>query len=155
MFTRSQKRRAVSRGEEEPECMDQVPPKVFRTEFRRIVDNVLSTSTDENVTQNISEFGNLKSTLRKEITEEIKALFAQSQNAIIQALRPVNRDDIGMINLDPEITSVRIHSSPNTTLRFSNVENLEPSCSRNTNSTAITTTMITKTTNAAVIITTT
>ena len=105
MSTRSQKRRAVSREEEKLECLDQVPPRVFSTEFRRIVDNVPSTpstSTDGNVTQIISEFENQKSTVRKEITEKIKTLFAQSQNAIIRALTPANRDDTEMINLDPE-----------------------------------------------------
>ena len=111
--------------------MDQVPPRVFSTEFKRIVDNVPSTSTDENVTQNNSEFENLESTLREEITEEIKTLVAQSQNAIIRAFRPANRDDTEMMNSDPEITPVRTRSSPNKTLRFNNVENLEPSCSRN------------------------
>ena len=35
--------------------MDQVPSRGFSTEFRRIVDNVPSTSTDEHVTQNISD----------------------------------------------------------------------------------------------------
>ena len=116
----------MSQEEGKRECMDQVPPRVFSTEFRRVVDNVPSTSTDENVSQNFSELENLKSTLRKEITEEIKALFAQSQNAIIQALRPAKRDDTETINLDPEITPVRIHSSLNKTLRFNDVENLEP-----------------------------
>ena len=86
--------------------MDQVPPRVFSTEVKRIVNNVLSTSTDENVTQNNSEFENLETTLRKEITEEIKTLVAQSQNAIIRAFRPANRDDTEMRNLDPEITPV-------------------------------------------------
>ena len=131
MSTKIQKRRAISQEEEETECIDHVPQRVFSTEFGRVVDNVSSTSTDENVAQNIGEFKNLKSTLRKEITEEIEVLFAQSQNAIIQALRPANRDETEMINLDQQITPVRIRSSPDKTLRFNNVENLEPSCSRN------------------------
>ena len=36
-----------------------------------------------------------------------------------------------MINLDQEITPVRIRSSPNKTVRFNNVEILEHGCSRN------------------------
>ena len=124
-------RKAVSQEEEEPECTDQNPPKVFSTEFRTFVDNVPSTSTDENVTQNFSEFENLKSTLRKEITEELKALFAQSWKATIRAIRQANRNDTEMINLDPEITPVRIRSSLNKTIRSNNVENLEPGCPRN------------------------
>ena len=126
MSTRSQKRSAVSQEEEESERMDQVHPRIFSTEFGRVVDNVPSTSADENVSQNFSELNNLKSSLRKEITEEIKVLYAQSQNAITQALRPVNRSDTETINLEPEITPVRIRFSPDKTLRFNDVENLEP-----------------------------
>ena len=49
MSTRAQKRRAARQEEEEPEFVDQTPPRVFGTEFREIVDNVPFTSVDENV----------------------------------------------------------------------------------------------------------
>ena len=55
MSIRSQKKRATSQEVEEPERTDRVSPKVFSTEFRKIVDNVPSTSTDEIVTQNFSD----------------------------------------------------------------------------------------------------
>ena len=131
MSYRAQKRRAASLEEEEPECIDQSPPRVFSTEFRRVVENVPSTSVDENVPQVWNELESLKSSLRKEITEEIKVLFAESQNAIIQTLRPVNRNDTEAIDLDQETTPLRIRSSLNKTLRFNDAENLGPSCSRN------------------------
>ena len=131
MSTRAQKRRAASLEEEEPECVDQSLPRVFSTEFRRVVDKVPSTSVDESMPQGLNELESLKSSLRKEITEEIKVLFAEFQNAIIQALRPVNRNDTEAIDLDQETTPVRIRSSLNKILRFNDAENLEPSCSRN------------------------
>ena len=93
MSNRAQKRSAASQGEKEPECVGQTHPRVFSTEFRRVVDNVPSTSVDENMSQNFNELENLKSSLWKEITEEINVLFAESQNAVIQALRPVNKKD--------------------------------------------------------------
>ena len=131
MSTRAQKRRAACQEEEEPECEDQSVPRVLSSEFRRVVDNLPSTSVDENMPQGLNELESLKSSLRKEITEEIKVLVAESQNAIIQALRPVNRSDTESGDLDPETTPVRIRPSLSKTMRFNDVEILEPSCSRN------------------------
>ena len=121
MFTRAQKRRAACQEEGMQECLESSPSRITSSELRRVIDNVPSTS----------EIENLKSSLRKEITEELKALVAESQNAIIQALRPVNRGDIESSDLDPEATPVRTRPSLNKTLRFNDVEILEPSCSRN------------------------
>ena len=113
------------------ECLDSSLNRVTSSELRRDIDNVPSTSVIENVPQDLNEIENLKSSLRKEITEELKALVAESQNAIIQALRPVNRGDIESSDLDPETTPVRTRPSLSKTLRFNDVEILEPNCSRN------------------------
>ena len=131
MSTKAQKRRAACQEEEEPDYVDQSLPRVHSSEFRRVVDNAPSTSVDENMPQDLNELESIKSSLRKEITEEIKVLVAESQNAIIQALRPVNRNETEPVDLDSETTPVRIRSSLNKTLRLNNVEILEPSCSRN------------------------
>ena len=131
MSTRAQKRKAACQEEEVQEYLDPSLSRVISSEFERVVDNVPFTSVDENVSQDSKEIENLKSSLRKEITEEIKSLVAESQNAIIQALRLVNRSDTESGDLDPVATPVRIRPSLSKTLRFNDVEILEPSCSRN------------------------
>ena len=85
MSTRSQKRKTTSRGveQEEPELLDQGLTRVLSTESRQDISCGLTTSVNENVVQNASEVDNLKATLRNEIAEEKKILFAQSQKAII------------------------------------------------------------------------
>ena len=131
MSTRAQMRRAVCQEEEVQEYIDRSLPRILSSEFRRVVDNVPSTSVGENMSQGLNELESLKSSLRKEITEEIKALVAESQNGIIQARRPVNRDDTESGDLDPETTPVRIRPSLSKTLRFNDAEILELDCSRN------------------------
>ena len=132
MSSRAQKRRAVCQEEDVQEYLEPSSPRVLSSEFRRVVDNVPSTSLDENLPRDSNGPENLKSSLRREITEEMKALVAESQNAIIQPVRPVNRSDTESGELDPEATPVRIRPSLSKTLRFNDVEIFEPSGSRNT-----------------------
>ena len=70
MSTRAQMRRSVCQEEEVTEYVDPSLPRVLSSEFRRVVDNVPSTSVDENMPQDSNELESLKSSLRKEITEE-------------------------------------------------------------------------------------
>ena len=132
MSTRAQMRRAVCQEEEVQEYIDPSLPRVLSSEFRGVVDNVPSTSVGERMSQGLNELESLKSSLRKKITEEIKASVAESQNGIIQARRPVNRDDTESGDLDPETTPVRIRPSLSKILRFNDAQILEPDCSGTT-----------------------
>ena len=79
------------------ECLDSSLSRVTSSELRRVIDNVPSTSVDENVPQDLNEIENLKSSLRKEITEELKALVAESQNAIKQLLDPLTEVTLNQV----------------------------------------------------------
>ena len=89
-------------------------------------DTEASTSANVSAPQIDLSLENLKTTLRKEITEEVKTLLAQSQKELISAIRSSLES---RTNFNGEILETPIRSllSPSKSVPFENVENADNS----------------------------
>ena len=73
----------------------------------------------------------LKTSLRKEITEEVKTLLAQSQKELIMAIRSPSLESKTCADEEVVETLVRSTVSPSKTIRFENDKNTNTMCIRN------------------------
>ena len=73
----------------------------------------------------------LKTPLRKEITEEVKTLLAQSQRELIMAIRSSSLERRTCLYGEIVETPVRSATSSSRTIRFENDKNTNPMCLRN------------------------
>ena len=121
MSTRSQKRKAGTSVEETEGNQQENLLRVSSVVIGEDVSSEPSTSTNGLTPQVDQSLENLKTSLRKEITEEVKTLLEQSQRELILAIRssslenrPSNSDEI--IETPTSVTL-----TPTKTVRFGNV----------------------------------
>ena len=121
MSTRSQKRKAGVSVEETEDNQQENLLRVSSVVVGEDVSSEPSTSTNGLTPQVDQSLENLKTSLRKEITEEVKTLLEQSQRELILAIRssslenrPSNSDEI--IETPTSVTL-----TPTKTVRFGNV----------------------------------
>ena len=121
MSTRNQKRRAGISLEENEEDQSENLLRVSSIVIGEEIDPEPSSSASRNVPQVDQSFKNLKASLRKEITEEVKTLSERSQREIIMAIRSSSSenstsDEILETPLAPRSHQPKLYASKTRTL---------------------------------------
>ena len=120
MSTRSQKRKAGISLEENEEDQSENLLRVSSIIIGEEMDPEPSSSESRTLPQVDQSFENLKASLRKEITEEVKTLLERSQKELIMAIRSSNLENRPINNDEVLETPFSATLTPTKTVRFEN-----------------------------------